>query len=49
MQHVAEQHGIEALILDGKMPAIVRKIINSSGGGVAADVQPNHRGTEQAL
>ena len=48
MQHVAEQHRVKALIFDGKMAAIVRKIIDPSGG-VVADVQSNHRRSQHAL
>jgi len=32
MQHVAKQHRIEALVLNGKMPAVVRQVINESRG-----------------
>src|SRR5215211_1634902 len=48
MQHIAEQYRIKALIFDGKMAAIVRKIIDPSGG-VVTDVQPNHRRAQQSL
>ena len=48
MQNVAEQHRIEALVFDGKVPAIVGKVIDASGGAVR-DVQSNHRGAEHAL
>ena len=49
IQHVKEQHSVDALIFDGKLAAIVRKIIDTSGGDVAPDVQPNDRRTQQAL
>jgi len=49
MQYVAEQHGVEAFIFDGKMAAIVWKIIDPSGSDVAADVQAYDRRTQQAL
>ena len=42
MQHVAEQHSVKALILHRKMAAIIRKIIDPSGG-YFADIQANHR------
>src|SRR3954447_12090051 len=48
MQHVAEQHRVKALVSDGEMTAIVRKIIDP-GGGAVAYVQPNHRRAQQAL
>ncbi|MEN3329658.1 MAG: hypothetical protein V7638_4465 [Acidobacteriota bacterium] len=48
MQHVAEQHRVEALIFHRKMAAIVRKIIDLSSG-LFADVQPNHRRAQQPL
>ena len=48
MQHVAEQYGVKALILYGKMAAIVRKVIDPSGS-VFADVQSNHRRAQQSL
>ena len=48
MQHVAEQHGVETLVFDGKVPAIVRKIIDASRGA-GADVQSNHGRSEDAL
>src|SRR5687768_17429873 len=48
MQNVAEQHGIEALVCDGKVTAIVRDVIDASGGAVA-DVQTNHSRAEHAL
>ena len=48
MQHVTEQYGIEALIFDRKMTAIVRKIFDARGG-VGADVQPNDGRTQQTL
>jgi len=48
MQHVTEQHGVEALIAHRKMPAIVRQVVDASGG-VAADVESHHSRTEHAL
>jgi len=42
MQHVTEQHRVKALIFHWKMAAVIRKIIDP-GGGLFADVQPNHR------
>jgi len=48
MQNVAEQHCIEALVFYGKVPAVVRKVIDA-GGGAVADVQSNHRCAEHAL
>ena len=47
MQHITEQYRIETLVLDRKVPAIVRQIINASGG-VAGDVQANHGRAEHA-
>jgi|SRR5215213_3578032 len=48
MQDVAEQHCIEALVFYGKVPAVVRKVIDASGGAVT-NVQSNHGGAEHAL
>ncbi|HEX5885281.1 MAG TPA: hypothetical protein VFY67_12140 [Pyrinomonadaceae bacterium] len=48
MQNVAKQHGIEALVFDGKVPAVVGKVIDTSIGAVA-DVQTDHRFAEHAL
>jgi hypothetical protein len=45
MQDITEQHGIKTLVLDGKMPAIVRQIIDARGGA-ASDVQADHGGAE---
>ena len=47
VQHVAKQHCIEALISDGKVPAVVWQIIDAGGGGVA-DVQSDHGRAEYA-
>ena len=48
MQHLAEQHRVKALVSHREMTAIVRKIVDPSGG-VVAYVQPNHRRAQQAL
>ena len=48
MQHVAEQHSVEALVFDWKMATIVREIIDARGG-VVADVESNHCGPQQSL
>lgn len=48
MQNVAEQDRIEALVFDGKVPPVIRKVIDASGGAVA-DVQSDHCSTEHAL
>jgi hypothetical protein len=48
MQHVAEQHRVEALIFDRKVPAIVRKVIDARSGAVT-DVQSDDSCTEHAL
>ena len=48
MQHITKQYRIEALILDRKMPAIVRQIIDARGSA-ACDIQANHRRAEHAL
>jgi hypothetical protein len=48
VQNVAEQDGIEALVFDGKVPAVVGKVIDVSGSAVA-DVQSDHCSTEHAL
>lgn len=48
MQHVAKQHRIEALIAHGKMPAIVRQVVDASGC-VSADVETDYSRTEHAL
>ena len=48
MQYIAEQDSIKALIFNGEMAAIIRKIIDP-GGGLFADVQPNHRRAQQPL
>jgi hypothetical protein len=48
MQNIAEQHCVEALVFDRKMPAVVRKVVDASGGAVA-DVQADHRAAEHAL
>ena len=48
MQHVAKQHGVEALIFYGKVEAVVRQVINARRG-VAADVKSDYRSSEQTL
>jgi hypothetical protein len=48
MQHITKQHCIEALISDGKMPAVVGKVIDASRGAVA-DIQSNHSRSEHTL
>src|ERR1044072_301200 len=48
MQNVAQQDRIEALVFDGKVPAVVGQVIDASGG-VVADVQSDHCSTEHAL
>ena len=48
MQNVAEQDRMEALVFDGKVPAVVGKVIDASGGAVA-DVQTNDRRAQHAL
>lgn len=48
MQNVAEQHCIEALVSDRKVPAVVGKVIDASGGAVA-DIQSDDCGAEHAL
>jgi len=48
VQHIAEQHRIEALILHGKMTAIVRQVVDASIG-VAAYIQSNYISAEHAL
>ena len=48
MQHITEQYGIKTLVLDRKMPPIVRKIIDARGSA-AADVETNHCRAEHAL
>ena len=46
MQHVAKQHGVETLIAHGKMPAVVREILDVRGGTLA-DVEPYDRFADQ--
>src|ERR1044072_6446042 len=48
MQNVAEQDRSEALVFDGKVPAVVGKVIDARGGGVA-DIQSDHCSTEHDL
>src|ERR1041384_2236051 len=38
MQHITQQYRIKALVLNRKMPSVVRKIIDASGSA-AADIQ----------
>jgi hypothetical protein len=33
MQHITKQNRIETLISDGKVPAVIRKVIDPSGSG----------------
>ena len=49
MQYVTKQHGVETVVPDGKMTAIVRKIIDPCCRGVSADVETNHSLAEHAL
>jgi hypothetical protein len=47
MEHVTKQHRVETLIAHGKMPAIVRQILNVRGRAVA-DVDPDHGFADEA-
>lgn len=49
MQDITQQHGIEALVPDRKMPSVVRQVIDPSGGGVASHIQPDDSCPEHAL
>ena len=48
VQHIAEQHCVKALVLHGKVTAIVRQVVDASIG-VAADIQPDDGSAEHAL
>ena len=48
MQYITKQYRIEALVLDRKMPAIVRQKIDARGSA-ACDIQANHSRAEHAL
>ena len=48
MQHITKQHRIESLVLDRKMPAVVRKILDTRISA-PADVKTNHVCAEHAL
>jgi len=48
MQHITEQHRIEALVHNRKVPAIVRQIVDASGC-VATHIQSHYSRAEHAL
>jgi hypothetical protein len=47
VQNITEQHGIEALISDWKVPAVVWQVIDRRGSAVA-HVESNDSGAEHA-
>ena len=48
MQHITQQHCIEALVPDRKMPSVVRQVVDPSGG-VTSHIQPDDSCPEHAL
>src|SRR5262245_36248847 len=48
MQHITEQHRIEALVLHWKMTAVVGQIVDASRS-LTTDIQSNHGGAKHAL
>ena len=48
MQHVTEQHRVEALVQQRKMPAIVRQIVDASRG-IATYIESDYSRAEHAL
>lgn len=47
VQHVTEQHSVEALIFNGKVPAVVGQVIDACVRAVA-DVETNHSRSDHA-
>jgi|ERR1041385_2931003 hypothetical protein len=48
MQHVTEQHRVEALVPHWKMSSVVRQVVDPCGG-VTTDVQSHHRRPQHSL
>jgi hypothetical protein len=48
MQHVTKQDRVEALVHNRKVPAVVRQIVDASGG-IATHVQSHYSRAEHAL